>query len=208
MTTFNRRPSLEEVLDEMFYSAAKPTADVVRRACENYPEYRADIVEFAALWASYDSSREHIDETAYPKVTLEDVSRLQSYVLNRIHELDVPADMDMARAAVASLAGGKLARTAAALGFGDSALLLTKVLTTISNVPPRVLRDLAQLLNVTEWGLQRCLSPQLAGARSYKSDSAPHAPSMETWESAVRSLPVSEDEKRRLLAFQTEGDAS
>lgn len=46
------------------------------------------------------------------------------------------------------------------------------------------------------------LSPRLAGARSYKSADKPSDQAMETWESAVRALPVSEEEKKRLLSLQ------
>jgi hypothetical protein len=211
MTTPNRRLSLDEVLDEFFYSADKPTPAQVLRACEAHPEYRNDIVEFAALWTAYEASPEPIEETLLPKVTSDDVSRLQSYVLNRIHELDVKAvqntDVEATKRAISTLAGGKLGRAATAAGFASS-LLMTKVLTTITNVPPRVIRDLAKHLHVAPADLRQCIGPQFAGARNYSSNRQPDAPGLETWESAVHSLPESEDEKKRLLGFQTEDDAS
>lgn len=211
MTKPNRRLSLEEVLDEFFFSAGKPSPDAVHRACEAHPEYRDDIVEFAALWTSYEASPEPIEDKSLSHVTAQDVSRLQSVVLNQLHELDSraapDADVQAARAAIKTLVGGKLPRAAAALDFGNCVLLLTKVLTTITDVPPKVLRDLAQHLKVSPAGLKPCLGPQLAGSRSYKSAQAPDAPALETWRSAVLSLPVSEEEKKRLLAFQTDEEA-
>lgn len=211
MTTPNPRLSLDEVIDEFFYSADKATPAQVLRACEAHPEYRDDIVEFAALWTAYEASPEPIEGASLPKVTSDDVSRLQSYVLNRIHELDVKAaqttDAEATKRAISTLAGGKLGRAATAAGF-TSSLLMTKVLTTITNVPPRVIRDLAKHLHVTPADLRQCIGPQFAGARNYSSNRQPDAPGLETWESAVRSLPVTEDEKKRLLGFQTEEDAS
>lgn len=211
MTTPNHRPSLDEVLDEFFYSADKPTPAEVLRACDAYPEYRDDIVEFVALWTAYEASPEPVEDASLPKVTTDDVSRLQSYVLNRIHELDGEAaqasDIEATKRAISTLAGGKLRRAATAAGFASS-LLMSKVLTTITNVPPRVIRDLAKHLNVAQADLRRCIGPQFAGARNYSSNRQPDAPGLETWESAVRSLPESEDEKTRLLGFQTEEDAS
>jgi hypothetical protein len=212
MTKPNRRLSLEEVLDEFFFSAGKPNPDAVVRACEAHPEYRDDIVEFAALWTSYEASPEPIeDKESLSQVTPEDVLRLQSVVLSKLHELDSRAapdvDVQAARAAIKTLVGGKLPRAAAALDFGNCVLLLTKVLTTITDVPQKVLRDLAQHLKVAPAGLKPCLGPQLAGSRSYKSAQAPDAPVTETWKSAVLSLPVSEEEKKRLLAFQTDEEA-
>ncbi|NKI93895.1 hypothetical protein [Rhizobacter sp. SG703] len=211
MTTPTRRLSLDEVLDEFFYSADKPTPAQVLRACEAHPEYRDDIVEFAALWTAYQASSEPVEDSSLPKATADDVARLQSYVLNRIHELDgktaQTSDLEATKRAISTLAGGKLGRAAAAAGF-TSSLLMTKVLTTITNVPPRVIRDLAKHLNVAPASLRQCIGPQLAGARNYSSTRQPDAPGLETWESAVRSLPESEAEKKRLLGFQTEEDAS
>jgi hypothetical protein len=211
MTKPNRRLSLEEVLDEFFFSAGKPSPDAVLRACEANPEYRDDIVAFAALWTSYEASPEPIDDKSLPQVTAADVSRLQSVVLSQLHELDSKsapdADVQAARAAIKTLVGSKLPKAAAAVGFGNCALLLTKVLTTITDVPQKVLSELARHLKVSSGGLKPCLGPQLAGTRSYKASHAPDAPAKETWRSAVLSLPVSDEEKKRLLAFQTEEDA-
>lgn len=211
MTTPNRRLSLDEVLDEFFYSADKPTPAQVIRACEAHPEYRADIVELAALWAAYEASPEPAEDASTSTAPAEDMSFLQSFVLNRIHELDgksaSASDIEGAKRAVAALKGAKLARAAAFVGFGSNVLLLAKVLTTITNVPARVARDLAQHLQVLQVDLQQCLGPRLVGSRSYSAARAPSAPGSETWENAVRALPVSEDEKKRLLAFQ-EDDAA
>lgn len=210
MTSPIRRLSLDEVLDEFFFSADKPSPDVVLRACEAHPEYREDILEFAALWSAYEASPEvPIADTA--EVSEESVSRLQSYVLNQLFEIDgkpaAASDIEGVKRAVATLKGAKLAKAAAFVGFGNNVLLLAKVLTTITNVPARVARDLAQHLQVLQADLQQCLGPRLVGSRSYSAARPPNAPGSETWESAVRALPVSEDEKKRLLAFQ-EGDAS
>ncbi len=211
MTKPNRRLSLDEVLDEFFFSAGKPSPNAVLLACEAHPEYRDDIVEFAALWTAYEASPEPVEDKSLHPVTAEDVSRLQSVVLSQLHILDSNAapesDVQAARAAIKTLVGNKLVRAATAVDFGTCVLLLTKVLTSITDIPQKVLRDLAHHLKVDPAGLKPCLGPQLAGARSYKSAHAPDAPALETWRSAVLSLPVSEEEKKRLLAFQTEEDA-
>ena len=211
MTLPNRRLSLEEVLDQFFFSADKPSRAMVLRACEAHPEYRQGILEFAALWSSYEASPEPTSGEAVGAVSEDSVSRVQSFVLNRLHKLDAkPAsdtDVAAARAAVASLAGGKLKRAAAAAGLGESALLLTKVLTKrITDVPGKVLNDLAQHLNVVASALLQCLGLSLAGNLRYKSSAAPNSPTTESWDSAVRALPVSADEMKRLLALQGEED--
>lgn len=205
MTTPARRMSLDEVLDELFYSANKPSATMVLRACHAHPEYRDDIMEFASLWSSYVASPE--PARMNDDVSEESVSRLQSFVLNMLHETDRKADAkpsaDAVSAAIEGLAGGKLRRAAKAAELGESTLLLQKVLTKrLTNVPRVVLDRLAEHLNVTIEALGQVLSPRLAGARSYKSSEKPNNQAVETWESAVRVLEVPEDEKKRLLSLQ------
>lgn len=205
MTSPNRRLSLEEVLDEFFFSAEKPSSSTVLSACEAHPEHREDIMEFAALWSSYEASPEPTD--AEDEVSEESVSRLQSFVLNRVHELDAKpvsdSDEAMARVALAGLAGGKLKRAALAAGLGESSVLLTKAITKqISDLPSKVLDELAKHLKVTAGGLQRCFGMELAGGIRYKASAPPDVPKRETWEQAVRTLPVSEEEKVRLLSLQ------
>lgn len=207
MTLPNRRLSLEEVLDEFFFSADKPSPTMVLRACEAHSEYREDILEFAALWSSYETSPEAISPEAFGEASEESTSRLQSFVLNRLHELELKpgseSDTSAAQAAIAKLAGGKLKRAAAVAGLGDSTSLLTKVLTKrIRDVPGKVLNDLARHLNVGASGLQQCLGLSLAGGMSYKASGKPNAPQTESWASAVHGLPVSQEEKERLLALQ------
>jgi hypothetical protein len=200
--------SLEEVLDEFFYSADKPSATMVLRACQAHPEYREDIMEFASLWSSYAASPEPAKMT--DEVSEESVNRLQSFVLNLLHETDRKADakpsVDVVSAAIEGLAGGKLRRAAQAAELGESTLLLQKVLTKrLINVPRVVLDKLAEHLNFTIEALCQALGPGLAGARSYKSSDKPNSQAEETWESAVRALPVPEEEKKRLLSLQDRG---
>lgn len=212
MISPNRRLSLEEVLDEFFFSADTPMSTVVLRACETHPEYREDILEFAALWSSYEASPEATSPEAVGEASEESTARLQSFVLNRLHELESkpgPESEDAAaRAAITGLAGGKLRRAAAAAGLGDSTSLLTKVLTKrIRDVPGKVLNDLALHLNVGVSGLKHCLGLGLAGGMSYRASGKPDAPQTEAWASAVRVLPVSQEEKERLLALQGNEDS-
>ncbi len=207
MTTTNHRQSLEEVLDEFFFSADKPSPTMLIRVCEAHPEYREDILEFAALWSMQESTPEPENVTALSKIPEESISRLQSFVLNRLHEIDQKplqvSDVEAARKVVAELAGGELRRSASAAELGGSTLLLQKVLIkTIKDVPLRVLANLANYHNIALTALQQALADPTAVSRSYSASGKPNAPSIETWEKAVRALSVSEDEKIRLLALQ------
>jgi hypothetical protein len=207
MTSHNSRLSLDEVLDHFFLNADKPTPSLVLRACEEYPEYREEIVEYAALWAAYEASPEPVGDFAM-EVTDEEVTRLQSFVMNRLYELDAnrPSDSDIAdaRTALNGLSGGKqLRQTAQAAGLERFTGLLTKVLSKrITNVPSRVIGALAHHLNIHRSALEKTLGLHVTGSFSYKSADKPNGLVTETWEQAIGSLSATDEEKARLLALQ------
>jgi len=209
MTSPNGKLSLEEVLDQFFFSADKPSPNIVLSACQAYPEYREEILEFFALWSSYEATPENASIGAISDISEESVSRLQSFVLNTVHNLDTKpvtdADVEAAKLAISDLAGAKFKRASAAAGLGESSLLLTKILTRrITNTPINILKNLAHHLKVTETALNICLGENLSGGMSYKSSVKPIISQSESWESAVMSLSVSTEEKNRLLSLQME----
>lgn len=212
MTSPNRRLSLEEVLDELFLEAEEPKQDLVLRACEAHPEFRSDILEFAALWAANNAANEQAEAVSPADISDEDVSLLQSFVLNQLHEIDQPAALndsggiEAATKALKAVAGAALRRATTAIGLGESTVLLQKVVTNaIANIPRRVLAALAGHLSVADASLRVAIGGRrLAGGRSYSASAKPTVPKQESWESAVRSLPVSKEEQDRLLALQDE----
>lgn len=209
MTSKIHRLSLEEVLDEFFFSTDLPTSTDVLGACEAHPEYREDILEFAALWSSYEACPEPFSEKVSCSVAEDSVSRLQSFVLNRLHELDhglnTNCDVEGAKKALSTLAGGALRRASVACGLGESTLLLQKVLTnSIVDVPIRVISSLAVHLNLTLSALQQAIVGSPIVGRSYSASSKPNTPVRETWERAVKLLPISVEERSRLLALNGE----
>jgi hypothetical protein len=212
MTSHNSRLSLDEVLDHFFLTADKPTQSLVLRACEEYPEYRKEIVEYAALWAAYEASPEPADDFAV-EVTDEEVTRLQSFVMNRLYELDGnrPSDSEIAeaRTVLNGLSGGKQLRQAAqAAGLERFTGLLTKVLSKrITNVPLIIIGALAHYLNIHRNALEQTLGSQITGSFSYKSADKPNGLVTETWEQAIASLSATDDEKSRLLALQGREDS-
>jgi len=212
MTTSNRGLSLEEVLDTYFLDNESPSSETVLRACKAYPEFREDILEFAALWTAYDAAPVvPMEDVAH--VSEDSVSRVQSHVLNSLYVLDRKSasrvDTEGARTAVKALAGANLKRAAAAAGLGASTVLLSKVLTkSIVNIPIRVLRALAQHLKVEIGALQEVLGADLAGAKSYRATDSPNLPRQETWDSAVDALLVDDDERARLHALLTVEDTA
>ncbi|TWO71518.1 hypothetical protein FN976_11430 [Caenimonas sedimenti] len=207
MTSNDRKQSLEDVLDAFFFTADAPSAGAVLRACEAHPEFRADILEFAALWATHDASPEPAAEVL--RVPAASLSRMQSYVLNNLHADAAQPEgsgVEAARAALRALAGAALRRAATAAGLGTATLLLHKVLTNaIVDTPRAVLSALARHLQVAVTDLQLALAGHVVGGRHYSASQKPNAPTQETWAHAVGDLPgVSHEERARLLALTSE----
>lgn len=210
MTMQNRKLSLDEVLDEFFYNSDAPDAQKIQEAIDAYPEYRQDIVEFSALWASYESSPELDEEFRPSQVSDLSVSKVQSFILNRLHELeqsgqrDTAADLDAAKKSISNLAGNSLRKAADAAGLYGSSALLQKVLNnSIRNVPQRVLANLAMHLQVTIDALSGALLERgVGGGRSYKAADKPTVSQVEAWSSAVNRLPLMDEQKQMLIALQ------
>lgn len=206
MTINTRRPSLEEVLDEFFFATDAPSAGAVLRACEAHPEFRHDILEFAALWIAHDDAPEPAAEDLH--VPPGAVSRLQSYALNSLHAdaTTTASGVGAAQAALDSLAGGALRRAAVACGLSTATELLGKVLTNlIVDVPHLVVIRLAAHLEVAVQELQAALAAQPEAVIHRSASRKPNAPGQETWAHAVDTLSGADaDEKARLLALADE----
>lgn len=209
MKTHNRKMSLDEVLDKFFYSSDAPDAKKMQEAIEAYPEYRQDILEFAVLWAAYKNSPEPVEEFRPSQVSDQSVSKLQSFVLNRLYEIGhetsegTVADLGAAKEALGNLAGNALRKAADAAGLYGSSALLQKVLNNgIHDVPRKVLADLATYLHVTMEALSGALLARGGGGvRSYKASDKPTVTQKETWSNAVNGLPLTDEQKRELLAL-------
>lgn len=211
MTSPTRKPSLDAVLDEFFYTAEKLDPALIFRACESYPDYRNEILEFCALWSAHDSLPVTVETETLTPGEEEALVDLQSFVLNKVYEADsetnLVTDLETAKEVIAKLGGGALRRTSAIIGLGGATLLLQKILTnSIRDVPNGVLLALASQLRIATAVLSQAISGAHASiGRSYKAMEPPLAPRQESWQAAVKSLGVTPDERKRLLELEKEG---
>jgi hypothetical protein len=206
MTSPNRNPSLEDVLDALFQQDDAPTPEMIVQACQAHAEYSEEILEFSALWMAQDA----LPEPAESELEVSDaaVMRLQSRVLNQLYAPPCVDGADAVRKAIGALAGQRLRSAAQATGVG-STVLLSKILTRTIIDPPRAVLDrLAQFLNVTVTLLSKELGPQLALHRSYRAADKPTVIAGESWEEAISALAVDESEKARLRSMQDPGRPS
>lgn len=203
MKTTNRRVSLDEVLDEFFYSSKEPDAKKLQEAIDAYPEYRQDIVEFAVLWASYENSPEPAETFRPSMVSDQSILKLQSFVMNRLYQINqgvstgATSDLGAAREALRKLAGNALRKAAEAVGLYGSSALLQKVLNnSIRDVPQKVLTKLATHLQVSAEALSGALLERgMGGPKSYKAVDKPTMAQSETWANAVQGLPLTEEQR-------------
>jgi len=207
MTSPNRNPSLEDVLDALFQQDDAPTPEMIVQACQAHVEYREEILEFSALWMAQDALPEPTESEL--EVSDASVMRLQSHVLNQLYAPPrAQESADAVRKAIGALAGQRLRTAAQATGVG-STVLLSKILTRTIIDPPRAVLDrLAQFLNITVTLLSEELGPQLALHRSYKAADKPTVTAGESWEDAISALAVDESEKARLRSMQDPGRPS
>jgi hypothetical protein len=209
MTTPNLNISLEEVIDEFFYSSDTPNVKKLQAAIDAHPEYREDLVDFAALWSSYENTPDLVEEFSPSMISDQSISTLQSFVLNRLHDLNngakgVVPDVGAAREALGKLVGNALRRAAAEIGLYGSSALLQKILNNgIQDVPCKVLENLALYLQITVDGLSGALTERgLGGAKSFKASEKPIVAQTETWANAVNMMSLSDEQKKALLALQ------
>lgn len=128
MTSPTHRLSLDEVLDEFFFSAVEPTSSLVLRACDAHPEYRSEIIEFATHWMAYHAIPEPELANSAADVTDEEVALVHSFVMNRLQALDADRAFDSDVTAVAAVQGlseeKNLKEAATASGLGESTVAL------------------------------------------------------------------------------------
>lgn len=129
---FTKRLTLDEVLDRFFYAYEQPDAEKLKAVLAAYPEYRNDIVEFTALWASYVGSEPYHEAPLLSDTPAESLARIQSFVMGCLHEnakisgLNTQ-EMDGSKKSINGLAGLALRKVRVGESFFRSTILLAKI---------------------------------------------------------------------------------
>jgi hypothetical protein len=201
MTLGPNTPTLEAVLDQLFYASDELDYSLLKKLMNEYPQYQVELADFLRLW----SQTPMLDDSALGEdgPPAEEVARLQSVVQARLYaeqHRKQQQESSRAAAALAQLKGAKaLKATSQAIGFGCATGLLGEVLEgIISDVPRVVYARLAKHFRCTYDDVLATLNAQMS-SYSYKAADKPLRPRKETWIEAISRLDIPATEKQSLF---------
>jgi hypothetical protein len=193
----NRKPSLDDVLTEVAAAPNPPDAGGLRAWAAKYPEFAAEIIDFATDWVEMEATGPK------PVVTADDVDVVVNRTMSRVQMLLDDAERPTALTDLAAdigAAGHDLDSFQRAIGIDRSILdCLIARLVSPATVPSRLVQVLGAALNRS---LERVydylrLPPQPVAA--YKARKRPEVKQAD-FAMIVRHSQLSDAEKARWLA--------
>lgn len=217
MITANTQTSLRDAMYAMSLAKAVPDADLLDEFARLYPQYADALTEFA-IELAIDSLMHRSDEEDVPAdadAISSVVSRVMSRFENQLYERrQVRAATPPARAATASVENPFAALDrhgfrALVLQLDVNSAFLSKLRDrTIEpiSIPKAYCRHLAQEMDEDADAMAAHLyAPQesvAAGRQLYKAEGKPAATARQSFEEAVKTSGLSEEQQRRLLSFR------
>ena len=191
----NTNPPLDDVLEEMASAAAPPDARQLRAWVERYPQFRAEIVDFATAW---------IEMEAVPasEAAQDEVEIVVNRALSRVRELRSegakPAAIGNLAAEIQAAGGFDAFQRAAGI---DRSMLtcLEKRLIRPATIPARMVAAVAQALGRDAAAVRGYLRLPPHSAAAYKASRQPELKQVDFAE-IVRHADIPEAEKARWLA--------
>lgn len=199
--------TLDDVLNEFVTENDRPTAKKLEEWAERYPQYRRELVDFAATWA------EQLVLPPGPELGPEKekalIDRTMSHVQNIAYERDEKADAQAeSDDPIDSLIKQAQRGGMNAQEFAKSCLLDLALLSKLNSrqiepqtIPARLVRQMARLLGkpfsaVTAY---LALPPQAIAGRAFLSRDKPASTGRQSFADAVRASSLSAAEKARWL---------
>ena len=202
---------LEEVLDMLLDEYSAPSREAIAAYSCRFPEYRADLLRFAATWAEEENLREPVPLNNAQRNTLE--ARAQSFLQNALYDDRASAASPIAVSGSAASRGQSLVQLAQSAGrkLHDVAREVGMPLPFISElngrgfkpetIPDRLVRRLASVLGVApsrvtaSWAGPPTIQPSMGFLATSKPISRPQR----DFVAAVNESDMSPDEKAALL---------
>ena len=199
--------TLDEALNTFVEENDRPTAENLQEWVDRYPQFRKDLVEFAAVWAEQLVLPAADEPGAEAEKVL--VDRAMSHVLNVAYHRDVEMlDQTTSDDPIRSLtqdalhAGTKPAQLAKACGL-DLGLLskLNNRQIQPSTIPGVLIDMLAENLDKTIAALKIFFAglPRATAGKAYLSRGKPTGMVQQSFTDAVRQSSLSDEEKARWL---------
>ena len=193
-------PTLDDVLNTYVEQNDWPTAENLREWVRRYPQFREDLIEFAAVWTEELVLPSAVEMGAEAEKVL--VDRAMSHVLNVAYSRDVEnLEQTTSDDPVRSLtqdalrAGMKPSQLAKVYGL-DLGLLSKLNNRQIQpwTIPAELIRRLAEHLDKTI-----AAPPQATAGKAYLSRGKPTSTGQQSFADAVRQSSLSDEEKARWL---------
>lgn len=206
MMTQNEKPKLDDVLNEFVAAYEKPTAEALEVWAARYPQFRTELVDFAAAWA------EQLVLPPAPELSADEekrlVDRAMSHVQNVVFNREQSEASQVKERAITSLTGE--ARRAGLNGqeFATACGLDLALVTKLNNrqikpksIPTRLISHIARLLERTVDAVVEFLAqpPQALADRAFLARGKPQSADQQDFGDAVRASSLSDAEKARWL---------
>ncbi|SDR58154.1 hypothetical protein SAMN05519103_06023 [Rhizobiales bacterium GAS113] len=216
MITAATQTSLRDAMYAMSLAKAVPDAELLDEFARRYPQYADALTEFA-IELAIDSLMHQSDEEDVPAdadAISAVVSRVMSQFENQLYERRQARATPPARAATASLENPfatldrqEFRALASQLDVNNAFLskLRDRSIEPIS-IPKAYCRYLAEEMDQdADAMIAHLYAPQesvAAGRQLYKAEGKPTATARQSFEEAVKTSGLSEEQRRRLLSFQ------
>ena len=202
-------PMLDDVLNEFVAEYDQPTAEALEIWVGRYPQFRRELIEFAAVWA------EEIVLPRAPEMTPEEeeriVDRVMSHALNVSFSRDEQArkqETSKSETEIRSLTGEARRAGLSVAEFAKACGLDLSVVAKLNNrqiipktIPARLISQIARLLKKTIEAVKDYLErpPQVLAVRSFLAHGKPQSAEQQSFADAVRASSLSDAEKARWL---------
>lgn len=201
------KATLDDALNTFVAENDQPTADNLQEWVSRYPQFRQDLVEFAAVWAQQLVLPRAAEMGAEAEKILLD--RAMSHVINVAYSCEEEERAQAARNdPIVSLTGEaqrvkmKPSQLAKACGL-DLALLskLTNRQIKPQTIPVKLIRLLARHLRKTTTAVRAYFThpPRAATGKAFLSRGRPRSVGQQSFADAVRSSSLSAEERARWL---------
>jgi hypothetical protein len=206
MMTPNEKPTLDDVLNEFVAAYEEPTAEALENWAARYPQFRNELIDFAASWAA------QLVLPPAPELSAEEekllVDRAMSHVQNVIFRRDQSAADRTENRSINSLTGEAKRAGMNAQEFAKACGLDVALVSKLNSrqirprsIPARLVSHIARLLGTSIEAVSEFLArpPQALTGRAYLARSKPQSTAQQSFADAVRGSSLSDAEKIRWL---------
>ena len=207
----NIEPTLDDVLNTFVQENDRPTAGSLQEWVERYPQFRNDLIDFAAAWA------EQLVLPAEEEIGADTEKLWVDRAMSHVHNVAYSRDVETLRETTTDDPVGSLTGDAQRVGTKPAELaracrLDLGLLSKLNNrqiqpwtIPAELIGMLAEQLNKSVPAVMIFFagSPRAVAAKAYLSRSKPTGTAQQSFTEAVRQSSLSDEEKARWLSDQT-----